>query len=339
MYPTKDPEVIEEQVAEADDSMVEIHEATREELDSALTNAVAEEEAASVEPDEQVSDDPEIPEKEVPTDNPVVAKTTTGDVAAVGAVPSKPARTYTEDEIQGLLADRERLKKEGNQKELFIQHRGNELGTVRQQLAASKQQLSEVRARLVEGLEDRFSENPVEAMNDRDKINKIDQQLAIIDQKDSRAVRIVEAQTLFLKHVDTDNISIDDIADTLRADGADERFVAELKANPWEFTTPEALVQMGRRAMDRKELKQADGDRRTLAKHVLYLNEEIKKLKSRPKQVLAQVQRNLNQVQNVTGSGGVSSRKSSSINPASIPDMGNQELAAALNQAMREEGR
>lgn len=325
-----DPEKVETEAAPVvDDGMVDIHEATIEDLDAALENAQAEEQNVSV---ADGNTTPEAPAPQTPEQPQTPGQT---DVAAQGAEPSKPARTYTQEEIQGILADNARQRQEVDKKELFIQHRGNELGQLRAQLTQSRQQLAAVKAQLTNGLEDRFAENPVQASNDRDRIKEIDQELQGIDLKEDRAQRIVEAQTFFVRHVDTEKVGIDDIAEVLKSDGVDDRFVAQFKANPWEFTTSEALVQMGKRAMDRKNYLGADSDRRLLAKHVIYLNGELDKLKGRPAQVMKQVQQNLNRPPGVTAASAVSPKGGREISLAAVPQMSDAELNSALEHATR----
>lgn len=311
------------------DAMVDVHQADRASLDAALANAQAQEAEESTATDES----PAQPAQPEQTPNGQSASDGAG-VATQGAEPSKPAVPATQDDIQGLRAENERLKTQGNQKELFIQHRGNELGTLKQQLANSRRDLATMKAQLTNGLEDRFAENPVQASNDRDRIKEIDTQLEGLDSQEERATKIVEAQTFFLRHVDTEKVNLDDVSDVLKADGVDERFIAQFKANPWEFTTPEALVQMGKRAMDRKQFVTADSDRRILAKHVLAQQQEIAQLKTKPGRVMAQVQKNLNRAPSVTAASAASTRGARDINPEAITKMSRAELDAALKASM-----
>lgn len=306
--------------------MVDVHVADRASLDEALAKAQAEEasgaDSESAATSAIQSTDPQTPMSQTPEQ--------ASDVAAQGAPPSKPA---TQDTIQGTDAENERLKLANKEKELFIQHRGNELGTLRQQLAASRRQLAEVKAQLEAGLEERFASNPVQAANDRDEIKRISGELEGLQLQEERAVRIVEAQTFFLRHVDTTKVSPDDIAVMLKeADGLDDIAIASYKQNPWEWTTPEALVQMGKRAMERKEYKTADNDRRILAKHVMKLNEEIKQLKARPGQVMNRVQQHLNQTAPVTAA--AASRARPTFDESQIPNMSREELNKALQASM-----
>lgn len=316
-----DPTENEQEVETQDPGMVEVHEASIEDLDSALANAQAEEANALSETEESES---VAPQQEVESSGQQTK------VAAPQADPSKP-RTYTEDEIRGITAENERLRAKEQERELFIKHRGNELGTLRQQFEVERREKLALKAQLESGLEDRFAENPVQASNDRDRIKDLTKDLEAIDNKEERASRIVEAQTFFLRNVDINQVTLDDVADLLKhEDGIEDGYIAAFKSNPWEFTTPEALVQMGKRAMDRKKFVSADSDRRVLARHVLYLNAELEKFKKRPQQVMAQVQRNLNRPPDVSARSSASPKAVREIDPTrmSIP-----ELDAALKAA------
>lgn len=324
-------QVEQEAQTNVDDGTVDVHEAKIEDLDAALANAQAQ---------EQLEAEAQEPEAPTPAAADPVAERPEA-VAAQGADASKPAVTaqaataapakvYTQEEIQAIVAENERQKKQGDQKELFIQRRNSEYGQLKQQLAATRSQLEAARAELAKGLEDRFSENPVQAINDRDRIKEIDSQIEGLNGRGEKAERIVEAQTFFLRHVDVDKITIDDVSEVLKADGVDDRFVSQFKQNPWEFTTPEALVQMGKRAMDRKELATADNDRRVLARHVINLNAEIAKLKNKPGQVMQQVQKNLSQAPSVNAASSATPRGMVDLDPT---QMSTAELDAALKAA------
>lgn len=317
----------EEEHAQSPDTnepeMVELHEADLESLDAAIANAQAEE-ANAGEVEEVETEQQQQPSAEV------------APVAAPSAIPSNPAQAAkappSPEDIQRITAENERLKKQNESKELFIQHRGNELGKLKADNAELTRRLTAARDQLASGLEDRFAENPVQASNDRDKIKEIDEQITAVTEQEKVAAKIVQAQTLFLRHVDTEKVSIDDLAEVLRSDGIPEEYIPHFKANPWTFTTEEALVQMGKRAMDKKGFLEADNDRRLLARHVLHLNSEIEKLKGKPRAVMSQVQRNLNQPQAVTSASTSTPRAARDLDPTR---MTTAELDAALKGAMR----
>lgn len=326
----------------SDDGMVELHKATIEDIDAELARAQAEEREAGTDEGAsaavQESESTTTPQQ--PGATAPAAKAVGATVATPGADPSKPQagaapRVYTEDEVQGLIAEQARLKKEGNQKELFIQHRGNELGALKQANAQKERDLSAMRAQLANGLEARFQENPVQATKDHDRIKEIDGQIEGLKSQEALAEQVVEAQTFFLQNVDIEKVSFDDVAAVLKEiDGLDDGAINAFRANPWTWTTPEALVQMGKRAMDRKEFIVADSDRKLLAKHVLHLNAELAKARARPGQVMTQVQKHLNQSPNVTAAASSAARPS--LDATAIPRMSNAELDAALKHSMQQ---
>jgi hypothetical protein len=325
----------EQEVQGESDNMVELHEASIQDIDAELQrqteaeSVAVESEAPPVEPDSEepntkpVAQSEGEPEKALPQE------------ARAGADPSKPERHYTPDEIQGIIAENKRLKDEGNQKELFIQKRGTELGMLRKENDRLKAERIAERARLVEGLDDKFAENPTQALADRDRIKNIDQDILAIDQHSAEAEQIVEAQTFFLRNVDTEKVSIDDMSEMLKDDGVPEDYIAAFKGNPWKFTTPEALVQMGKRAMERKEFKSADSDRRILAAHILKQNEEIARLKGRPAQVIQNVQKRLNAAPPVTSASAKAPTRANVFDDTTIAKMSEADLNAALQHATR----
>lgn len=331
------------QVPASQSDMVALQDADIEDLDAALSAAQEAEKEAQLNTaqSQQQVDDTQQPgasqggeaQSTTQQQNPLGSQ---GDntVAAPGADSASDAnqgRTYTEAELQEILANNQRQSGELNQKELFINKRSNELTELRNSFTSRRSELERVKAQLLENLEDKFQEDPVAASNDRDKVKEIDAQLDSLGAQEKRAESIVEAQTLFLRHVDTEKVELKDISDVLRSEGVDERYIAQFESNPWEFTSPEALVQMGKRAMDRKEYSQAYQDRQVLAQHVLALNAEIEQLKARPNQVVSQIQSHLNAPPPMTSQGqGINGQ----VN-VNVTDMSNEELDAALRSAQQ----
>ena len=313
-----DNEQLEQQPA--DTETVEVHEATVDDLDAALKSA----QDAERNSDEVVTEQSAEPQLEQQT--PAEQQ----PAPPAGAQPSTP-RVYSEDEVRGLHAETERLRQEGSQKELFIQRRNTEVGQLRGQLANARQQLLNERAQREQGLEDRYQENPRQAHQDADRIKEIDQTIEQIDIREETAVRIAESQTFFLRHVDPNVATLDAIADVLRADGIPEQHINSFKSNPFNFTTPEALVQMGKRVMDRAQFTQADGDRRLLAKYAKSLEQRIQQLQGKPNQVMQQVQRHLNQAPSLNGN--VPAASSRQVPDVDVTRMSTDQLDQVLRQS------
>lgn len=318
----------------APQDMVSLHEASREEVKSALREAQERERnESSATPQEGSA--PASPETAVAPQQ----QANTGQPAKPEIAPQ---RQLTPEEIQSIVAENAKLKKEGNQKELFIQHRNTELGQLRQQFERERREKAELKARLEAGLEQRALENPLQAIEDRETIRDLAKDLDTLNEKESTAQNIVDAQTFFLQQVVSDDYGIEPALngalEALRADGIDERFVAQFKANPWGFTTPEALVQMGKRGKDIQQFKAADSDRRLLAQYVVTLEKQVQELKGKPARVLQQVQKNLNQSPAVTAASTAAPRTARTLDPAMVPNMSREDVKRALAQAMRGEG-
>lgn len=308
---------------ESEQELVDITEASTEDLDAALA------EAQKVEAQGGKYFDILRGQSSENLDNGAKGEQSqTAQADGQGANPPTSTRTYSEEEVQGILADKQRIEANKNEKELFIQKQANEIGQLRKTATERAQALQSLKARLLEGLDDKFEENPVQALEDRDQIGKINAELAAIDEHTHRIDRMHEAQTMFFRNVNTEKIGLEDVANLLTADGVPQEYVSQFKQNPWNFTTPEALVELGKRAELRNEFTTADNDRRLLARHVLNLNAEIERLKQRPGQVLNRVQQHLNQAPSVTASTPTVSNQG--LGHLDRTQMSTQELDAVL---------
>ena len=323
------------------DDKVDLYQATDEEVRAALRSA-QEAERDSLLPDGVGTSESVVPDAQtsspIPPDvaQPNVPHGTKVGVSQGGAAPTTP-RQYTDQEIQAITAENERLKIQPDKKELLIQHLSNELGTLKNNVeghrALKKQELAQLSAQL----QTKWDEDPRGAIEDRDKIKALENEIASLDEQEERATRITEARTFFMRYVDVEKVTPDDLADVMRSDGVSEQFIAGFKGNPWEAMTPGELVMLGRRAMERKEYGQVKSDNSLLAQAYLAAQEEIKKLKARPAQVMQTVQRHLNNSPVVTANNGGASRSTNALNPNDVVRLSNSELKLALQEARRNE--
>ena len=310
--------------APEDENMVDVHEASIADLDAVLESAKTQEaEAPTVEEGattEEVSESPQ-PEAEVEQST----------VAPKGANPAISAKTYTQEEVQRIVADNARLQEEGQQRELFVKRRSTELGALRAENARLIQERQQIRERLAQGLQDKLAEDPLAAIEDRDAIKELDKQIAEIQDKDKRAVNYVEAERDFLNNVNIDEVSLDDLAEVLRAEGVPESSLAQFRKSPFGFMPNEALIRLGKHAMDRKQLSVASSDRSLLAKEVLRLTEENKRLKAKPGQVIGNLQRNLNRAPPMTSATSTTARRPGNVD---VTQMSTAELDSALANSL-----
>jgi len=302
---------------------VEIHEASREDLKQYREQALAQEAGTVSGEDTTVAQPPQ---------KPVVQPIAPSTEAPEGVSPQQPTEKpqFTQEDYQRQVAANEKLLQENKQKELFIQKRNTEYGEVKKQLNATREQLLATKKALEERFDETFHSSPAQALEDRDRMRGIEGQIENIDQQESRLQRIFDGERLYMAHVG-DKATIDDLAETLRADGVDEQYINHLRNNPFDFTTPEALVQLGKRAVERKELIQHKSDLQILAKYAKNLKEENERLVGKPGKVINQVQRHLNQAPPLTAANGVSSDDSRVFKDPSL--MSRDELREFLRRA------
>lgn len=324
---------VNQQTANVEQSdTVELHQASIEDIDAELARLQAEEAGQPVSEGDNSEGNTNSYENQ-PGQAAIQPQGRQADVATQGASPQVP---QTMEAPKEPAANTERRGNEGiQQKESFIQSRRTELAALHQKFTQDKRILMERRDRLAEGLNDRLQESPSQGLADRDEIQAINAKLEEIDTAANRAQRIADAQVFFVQHVDLQQVSLNDLAAVLKeADGVSDQDIAQFKANPWEWIPPEGLVQLGRRAMERKQFTQADADRKLLARYVNYLKEENNRLRGKPGQVINQVQKHLNGTPSVTAKSNVSAASGQTLNAASIPHLSNEELDRALKAAM-----
>ncbi len=300
--------------------LVPASEASIEDLDAYLESAVAEEAAQEKTVAEEPSS-PQTPQADGQTSSPEKPEDT-----------AKPQeRQLSPEEIAALQAENKSLKSSNEQKERFIQRRNTELGEFRKRYDEQRNLLLAKRKQLQEGLQAKYDLDPQAALDDRDAIKGLDEDIASIESTTKRAERLVESERTYLQHVDTEKVSFDDIAEVLKADGIPEDYIAEMKRSPFDFASADTLVQMAKRAEDRKASVKMRSDLGVLAKHIIKLNGEIATLKGKPKQLLNNVQRNLNQSPPITSGNGASAEDA---RPMVDPTrMTNEELNDYLKNA------
>lgn len=306
---------------------VALHEASNEDVKSALEDRIKQEEQESLGENSQSEESQDVSNstpKPVETEE---ARVVSPAVAPTGAAPSATA--------QAIPAAPQ--PESGNQKELLIRTRRSELGQMQAQISSQREQLLQAKAQIEENLREVFREDPYEGMQRQNRLAQINDHLGILDAKESQAVQIVESQSLFLAHIGDDPEIINSAAEMLRAEGIPENYVQQFTQNPWTFTSPEGLVEIGKRAKLYGEWKTADSDRNLLARHVLHLNKELEKSRARGQSTVAQIQKNLNQSPSVTAKGSGGAPRAAVIDSNAIAAMSPAEVKQALARAQAQE--
>lgn len=277
-----------EATPEAPQEFVALPDASDAELDSALDLLVKGEKGLIPDAEEAK------PEAETPPEN---EPEKPQEAAPQGNDTSKPA---TEE-------DYAKLREQLAQQEQFIKRRNGEIGSLRQQLTTLKAQLQET-------LDERFAESPKEGMKDARKIEEIDQHLGNLDSEEQRINNIHQAQVLVSKHIKPGEVTMDDVVETLKGDGIDPNYIEQFAKSPFENALPETIVHLYKRA-------KAESMLRKLYAITIAKDEQIKKLKGNPNEVLANIERAANQGPSINGkTGGSSNGTKPSMNPALASD-------------------
>lgn len=317
----------ETEPASTQPEMVPLDKASNLDVKAALAAQIAKDAQEAQAPEAGVSAqfDSAPEQKSVGGDSPPVAD---------ASKPAQPGaqRPRTQEEVRALVAENERGKAERQAKELFIQRRNTELGNLRTENAKRRKQFEDLRNQLMQGLNAKFQEDPAGAISDGEKIKELDGHLGNLNSSEQYAAQEVEAQSLFVSHIDTQKVGPEDLFAVLKHDGVDEKFISHFRSNFWSTMDPSALLQLGKRAEDHKNL-------RLLARHIQGQDEKIARLEGRASGVVRNIKRNLSQPAQVTAHSPAATATAHNLNPAAIPNLSRDELKRALNAAQRAEGR
>jgi hypothetical protein len=312
---------------------VPLEKATHDEVKNALQEAMAQEALGDSEPESEPDPSGDVSDANTPKDPQPSGKEPVAEPTPAGAKPpTQTAAPATQQPVQGTQADEERRKQIGQKRELFFREQTNWYNSVKTQNQNARTFLENRKAQLSQGLEELW-QSDVRTATARDKeIADIDQKLDGLTQTDQRVLDIYESRVFFAQRVDPE-ITIDDLAGILKLDETPEQYVAQFRNNPWEFTTPEALVQIGRRAMERKISEERLQDNRILVGYIEQLKKENAALKARPAQMVKRVQQHLNNPSPVTGAGNASNKAPVDLDPTKLDRKSLKEGIAAGNIA------
>lgn len=277
----------------ATDEVVAIPEASDEELAAFLANSKPEESQEPPQPEGQ---------DKAPETSPIAESANSQDANREQVTP---------EQYQALLQELERVKAQRQQQEQFIQRRNTEFGELRKQLREQQEKLSK-------GLDDKFAENPAQAVKDQLAINEINSKLVQLDQQENEERFIQESQEIVKRHVNFEETPLDDMAAMLASDGLATEHVNAFRKDPWRFAQPETLVEMSKRVRAVKEnalLKKGVIEVLDAYKKLQAENETLKSSRGKIVERIAQVSKTAPQVTgNSTGTAKVD--KLVSANPA-----------------------
>lgn len=231
------------------------------------------------------------------------------------------SQTDGEDSIQVPKAEWEKVKKQLEAQESFIHRRNAEIGELRRER-------NELKARLKDGLEELKLEDPLEAFERKQQINKIDEEIKSLDQEEARMRKIHESQKILAETLSPEEANIELMVATLKRDGLPDSVVSRFVNNPYDVAHVDTIIQLGKRA-------RAEQVANIIAHHASNKIQELEgkikdleqKLSTAPKAILNNVQQALKKQPAVSAVSGSSSKGSASINPLSMSD---EEIEAFL---------
>lgn len=280
--------------------MVGIEDASMEDLDAFLANNTGDDEGETEEVDADEPEDTSDESQETePTGEPEAdanSQETKGD-ARIKALEEQLAKLN------------QKASTEKQQRETYIQRLKFQLGEERKAKIA-------LRDSLRQGLREKFDEDPIEALQQQRKLEKVEESLEQIDQGEQQVDFAARNQEIFERYIDPSEVSLDDMADTLARDGIDPRLIEQFRSHPFLAADGQTLVHLARRAKAEK-----------LAAFAVYqyqkLKEENEQLKKKPAQTLDKVSQALKTPPKMTGGAGTQSR---GFSDADISKMTNAEL-------------
>lgn len=188
-----------------------------------------------------------------------------------------------DDKIKRLQLEKEETTRRLQVAQAYIEKRSGEIGTLRKQLTAAQAQLEAE-------LEDKYSENPKQAVKDQLQIKEIQARVNSLDEEEQGLLQTYEAQRVVSQHLQPSEVDMDAVAECLAEDQLAPEFIAEFRKNPYGVAKPETIIQTVKRAKLHKENKE-------LKYYLRKLYEENQGLKgslvNKPKELLANIEKNL----------------------------------------------
>lgn len=288
-------------VAPSAPEMVELHEASDEDLAAFLESA-----------EQGQEEDQEL------TQQPPVAK----------AAPTAPASSETQDEAvsepeqkvesQEDVGKRlEKLQRQLDGLELITKRRTSELAEVKTRLNGYLQAANAQ-------IEEKMAANPVEGTKDLLRIREAEEHLSRVEAEE-RNVQVARAnQEAVLRNVDLDETPIDAIAEVFLADGLPPTVVEQFKANPW-MVPATTTIQAAKRA-------KAENYLRVLVPEFRKLQNEVKKLRNGGQEALRKIDAVAKEIPGITAASGGVSATATDSDSIPVHQMSDAQLEALLRK-------
>lgn len=193
-----------------------------------------------------------------------------------------------------------KLEKQLKDKQQFIQRQAAEIGELRKQKRARREELQST-------LDEAFAESAAKGLKVSKEIEALQAEEENLDEQQRAVLRRHNNEQIFTRHFGGKQVvHLDELVETLQEDKVPADAIENFKADPYGSTDALSLIQMTKRAILSRYLKQA-------LSQLKEKDEQIKQLQNQPTEVLNGVKRALNQKPSITSKGGSAAAKSGSI--------------------------
>lgn len=298
----------QEEQTQVDETNLDIHSASIEELQKRI-------ESAKEEPQEEEAESPEATSSE--DQNEAGSEDTE---ARPGEAPAEqPAKQDAKKPEE--TSDPATLKKQVRDKELMLQRQAWQIG----QLRKAKEALEAKAAELSKKIE--APETPEDLVDHKLELRDTQQQLRGVDVEESRARSRAVVESL----IEPEEGLPDAMLECLKADGLGDDYVAAFNADPYGVASAGEIVQLAQRAKERIRSMQLYG-------MVQQLLKEREDLQKKPEALLDKVSRSLQGGPPVAASNGRTSQRSGGIDTPQLTGMSLEQLYSGLKDASRRAG-
>lgn len=221
-----------------------------------------------------------------------------------------PEKYVSKEEFEKLLKEQKEQAQQLETQRRFIDRRNTELGETRKKLQLREQQLREV---IKSG---QFEDDPEKQ---HQLLRALDETRAGIKEVDNEteAQQFRQNNQAFVsERIDPKEVSLQEMVEVLAQDNPDQNYLRQFAQDPYGMATGPELLQLQRRARAEKAL-------RYILPRYRKLEEQLKKAKNKPDEVLRNVEKASRQVPRQSArSSGSGKRKgmSQAFNPVSASD-------------------
>lgn len=203
---------------------------------------------------------------------------------------------------------------------LAYQRRSSEYGE-------AKKALQEANRRLAEGQEDRYLENPDEAIERKLQIRRNEEHIQQIDAESATLAMRQENMEAVAHHIPEDEFNLEAMAKSLSRDGATPEMINAFMHDPYSATNKVALIQLAKRAHVETVLSGVVDYARTLQR-------QVEELKAQPRKVIENIQQ-ASKTRTMSAASGGASRGPVAIDNTNLATMSDAELEEIIRQARR----